>query len=400
MTAPVTGRLTVAWFPSAVSQGPAIGDPETTTWDEFASVFTFRRIGEKDGPCFCAARFFLEPDGRHVRRLGRNLLSRTAIALDCETSKATGEVPPGASVVAERIRSCGWSGLVYTSHSHRPDTPRFRVVMPLREEIACELPAPETVAGILGLAGVIDKGKLGGASLFYLPSAATEEDIHQTIIVHGRPLNTDRLTLASEKMAAQRQVEQDRIANEARREAAARRAAKIAAGCDPDDSLIEKLRAHLDLSDVLMAHGYDRRGNLYRHPNSTSGSYGASVKVLGGIERIYSHNAGDPLHASNLPEWCGGVTALDAIDATIILDYGGNRTKGLAELARRFGLNRADVRKALAKIIFRLIREDVDQEEIEAQAFVEAERLGLSRAEVIQVATWVANGGSSTREAA
>jgi hypothetical protein len=392
-------RLAVVWFPTAFSEGPAIGDVETMSRDEFTSVFTYRRVGEKDGSCFCAARFRLEIDGRHVRRLGKKLLSRTAIALDCETHKKTGEVPPGAAIVAERVRARGWGGLVYTSHSHRPEAPRYRVVLPLTQEIDHQLPAPEIVAGILGLGGVIDKGKLGAASLFYLPSAADEDDIHQTIIVRGLSLNTDRLTLASAELAAQRQAEQDRIADEARREAAARRAAKIAAGFDPDDSLIEKLRAHLDLSDVLIAHGYDRRGNLYRHPNSTSGSYGASVRTFGGIDRVFSHNAGDPLHASNLPDWCSGVTALDVVDVTIILDYGGSRTKGLAELARRFGLNKSDARKALAKIIFHLIREDVDQEEIEARAFAEGTRLGLSRSEVIGVAVWVANSGVA-REAA
>ncbi len=32
-------RLTVAWFDTATPDGPAYGDPETTTWGNFASIF-------------------------------------------------------------------------------------------------------------------------------------------------------------------------------------------------------------------------------------------------------------------------------------------------------------------------------------------------------------------------
>ena len=61
--------LTVSWFPTAMPDGPAIGDPERTTWGAFAGVFWWRREGHKDGSLFVPARFKPEPDGRHVRRL-------------------------------------------------------------------------------------------------------------------------------------------------------------------------------------------------------------------------------------------------------------------------------------------------------------------------------------------
>jgi hypothetical protein len=41
-------RLTVAWFATAMPGGPAYGDPETTTWGNFASIFSgSRREGDK-----------------------------------------------------------------------------------------------------------------------------------------------------------------------------------------------------------------------------------------------------------------------------------------------------------------------------------------------------------------
>jgi hypothetical protein len=169
-----------------------------------------------------------------------------------------------------------------------------------------------------------------------------------------------------------------------------RREAKLAAGFDPTDSLIDKLRSRFDLHSVLTSHGYGRQGAKYRHPNSSSGCFGADVRTFGGIERIYSHNAGDPLHADNLPDWCNGVTALDVIDVVVILDFNGDRPRALRELAQRFGIGKTEERKELAGLIFRLIRQRAPQAAIESSAFTEGLRLGMSRGEVIATAQWVA----------
>src|SRR5512144_2430393 len=48
--------LTIAWFESSHH---GIGDPEARTWDEFASVFWWRREGIKDGSGFIPVRFQL-----------------------------------------------------------------------------------------------------------------------------------------------------------------------------------------------------------------------------------------------------------------------------------------------------------------------------------------------------
>jgi hypothetical protein len=405
MSRPADDRpLLISWFPTAMPTGPALGDPERTTWGAFCGVFWWRREGDKDGPCFVPARFTLEADGRHVRRLGANLAARTAVALDCETHKTTGEIPPRLANLVDRIRARGWAAVVYTSHNHRPEAPRYRIVLPLAEEIDHELPAPEIVADQLGVTGVLDTSKLGASSLFYLPSGDDVELYHhETVTIDGSAIDATWMLETAGALLNQRQAEQDRIAAVARAEAEARRQAKIAAGFDPDDSLIEKLRTHFDLEGVLLAHGYKKRitrsGAKFCHPNSESGCYGADIKTYGGIERVYSHNAGDPLHRGNRPAWCG-VTALDAMDVTIILDFGGDRTRALRELAERFGITKAEERRALSKLIFRMIRRQASQEVIEAAAFAEGLRLGLTREEVCSVATWVANQATRAREAA
>jgi hypothetical protein len=383
--------LVISWFETAIRKGePAIGDPERTTWGAFASVFWWRREGEKDGPGFVPARFSLEPDGRHVRRLNRNLLARTVIALDCETNKLTGEVPPPFAEAVERVETTGDAAVIYTSHNHTVSAPRYRIVLPLSEEIATDLPAVEVIADRLCLLGVLDRSKLGASSFFYSPSCPYDAlDWHQTVTVPGTPVDAEWMRDRAGAILGARQAEADRIAAEAHAEAAARREAKIAAGFDPDDSLIEKLRSRFDLGSVLIGHGYDKGGTKYRHPNSSSGSYGADIKAFGGIERVFSHNGTDPLHASNLPPWCGTVTALDAFDVVAILDFGGDRKKALRALAERFSLTKAAERKTLAALIGRMINRRASQKEIEAAAYAEGERLGMSGTEVCRVATWV-----------
>src|SRR6185437_15563480 len=101
----------------------------------------------------------------------------------------------------------------------------------------------------------------------------------------GNAINAAWMRDCAGALLAQRQAEADRLAAQAHAEAAERREAKIAAGFDPEDSLIEKLRSRFDLDHVLLSHGYDKIGSKYRHPNSGSGSYGADIKILGGIER-------------------------------------------------------------------------------------------------------------------
>jgi hypothetical protein len=381
----------VSWFPTGKPKGPAIGDPKRTTWGKFVEVLSSsRREGEKDGPNFIPARFKPEPDGKHVRRLGANLIARTAVALDCETNKKTGEVPPPPDDARLRVRNAGWASVIYTSHHHTAAAPRYRIVLPLIGEIDYELPAVEAVADRLDLTGVIDRSKVGANSLFYLPSAGPGElDRHQAVIIDGWPIDTVWIGEAAGKLRAERQAEQERIAAAACAQAEARRQAKIAAGFDADDSLIDKIRIHLDLEHVLLNHGYDKQGMKFRHSNSTSGSFGADIKAFGGVERVYSHNANDPLHRDNLPDWCG-VTAIDAFDATVILDFGGDRTKALRELAERYRLAKQQERKAVARLIFRLIREQAAQEDIETAAFAEGSRLGLTATEVCEVACWVA----------
>jgi hypothetical protein len=116
--------------------------------------------------------------------------------------------------------------------------------------------------------------------------------------------------------------------------------------------------------------------------------YGADIKSFGGIERLYSHNGGDPLHRDNLPSWCT-VAAVDVVDVVVILDYGGDRDRALHDLAKRYSINKREERRALARLLFQLIRRQASQEDIEDAAYAEGERLGLTPRQIVEVACWV-----------
>lgn len=393
--------ITVSRFARSKADNPegiAYGAHDHTTWGKMQACISQRREGPKDGACFAAATFTLEPDGCRVRRLKAKVLTRTLIVLDVETNKKTGDIPPMIAEVVDHLGRWGKAAVVYTSHNHQADVDeRYRVVLPISQAIDPLLPAVEVVADHLGLLGVLDTSKIGAASLFYLPSSDPGQlGRHETYNLPGDPLDAHGLLAAAAKVQAVRDAEQDRLATEAHAQAEARRAERLATGFDPEDSLIEKLRAHYDLAAVLTAHRYDKAGKKYRHPNSSSGQYGADIKVLGGIERVFSHNASDPLHADNLPGWCG-VKALDAVDVVLILDHGGDRQRGLRDLAQKHGLDKTVERKELARLLFRLVRmhtgqfeAGVFQEVLAAAANIHGNSLGLTRPEIAQVTVWVA----------
>lgn len=331
--------FSVSWFTTASPGGPAYGTMASTTWPAFTARLRRRRQGKKDGPSFILATFRPEPDGQ-IRRLNKNLVMRTAIALDVETSKQTGEVPPPLAETAARIKARGWAVALYTSHSHRPEAPRYRIVLPLSAEIMPDLPAVEVAADLLGVRGVLDESKIGAASLFYLPSADPEHlEHHETTVIDGTPLDAAWMQERAGAVLAAREAERARQRAEALEAAAKRREERTRRGFDRDASIIEAIRNRLDMAGELIGHGYQPAGDKrYLYPGSESGVPGVYVLIgQDGIERVYSHHSDDPLAPGNLPAWCR-VKALDVVDVVTILDHGGDQKEALRTLAKRLGL--------------------------------------------------------------
>ena len=331
-------RITVSRFSTAFPKGPAIGTMETTTWPQFAASLMARRIGEKDGQNFIPATFRPEPDGS-VRRLKSNVATRTAIALDLEVNPKTGEVPPPLTEAAERLKGKGWGAALYTSHSHDPKLPRYRIVLPLSDEIQPELPAPECIAAEIGVLGVLDRSKIGASSVFYLPSCAPGQmDLHDAEIVVGEPICAAWLQERAGAILEAREAERERQRAEVMDAAAGRAKERARQGVDASTDIIAKVRDRLDITVELIAHDYRPAGkNRFLYSESQTGVAGVFLLTGGdGVERVYSHHAADPLAPGNAP--AGFSKAHDAVDVVAILDHGGDLKAALRTMAKRFGL--------------------------------------------------------------
>ena len=138
-------------------------------------------------------------------------------------------------------------------------------------------------------------------------------DHHETVVIEGSPIDATWMRECAGALLAERQAEADRIAAEATPSGGTPRS-KLVAGFDPYDLLIEKLRSRFDLGDVLRFHGYDKSGTKYRHPNSSSGSYGPDIKVFGGIERVSLTTP--PIHYTPATSPAGALASLHSTPST------------------------------------------------------------------------------------
>ena len=118
-------------------------------------------------------------------------MTRTLVALDIETNKKTGEVPPAFASTRENLKILGVLAVMWTTHSHTRELPRYRVLMPLATPIdyAGEIDPYSTrsVALQLKLHGVSDASKFGAVSLFYLPRHPEAAE-HATAVITGEPI--------------------------------------------------------------------------------------------------------------------------------------------------------------------------------------------------------------------
>lgn len=69
------------------------------------------------------------------KRRDNNVTQRTLITLDIEQLEGSESVPPSPVELVKTLRELGGEGWIYTSLSHTPEQPRYRVVLPLGEFI-------------------------------------------------------------------------------------------------------------------------------------------------------------------------------------------------------------------------------------------------------------------------
>jgi putative DNA primase/helicase len=323
----------------------------STDWAELTTFFE-HAVGEKDGLAFSVGTF----DGT---RGSANLRSRSAVVIDIDGEKV-GNPPPSFDEIKARLAEAGVAAVLHTTHSHTPDMPRFRLLMPLSgtlslpsdvdraEALFVDKQFPQISAELLGLIEWTDTTKLGAESLMFMPRCPPERlKLAQTEVIEGRPLCLDTLI----EIAGQRWQQEKRRRDEAAAKAFEAAAMRSAARQD-GRSLIARLRDALPtLTEVLHSQGYRYfdRDKRWLHPLSTSGMPGVLTDVgADGVERSFSHHASDPLCGSH-PVF--GAKAHDVVDHVIAAEFGTSDTAwqiGIRELARRY-LPAVEAGEALAR---------------------------------------------------
>ena len=395
------GSIHLAWFETAEAPRRSDRYGRDARLDGFThrSYVTIDAWVRRTRRVFAPTRFTPEQGSRHPRCAARSrnaAIARTgAIALDIECDKedwrgstaARRHRPdPGGNERAQRQ-----SSTQATRTSRRCRAIAWWRRSPVKS-IPCRQSARYSRRSSASAAFWTGSKIRAGAGVFYLPTCASEDalDRHEALAVDGHAIDAEWITREAATLQAERDAEQERIAAEEHAAAAER-----SAGAHRCRVRSERQRHRKDprpprLPRCAVGPCLRPARPKWRHPNSTSGAYGADIQdVRAASNASTATNGTDPLHKSNLPSWCS-VAAIDVFDVVCILDFGGDRERALRELAERFGTAKASEHKTLAKLLFRLIRDQAPQETIESDAFAEGVRLGLTHSEVCHVALWVA----------
>lgn len=263
------------------SQYERQGEELDLPWERVAKRLSIHTVGTKDGSAISVGLFA-------GTRSTENLVARSAIALDVEASKTTGEVPPDPQVVGERLRDRRLAGVVWTTFSHTPGEPRYRVLVPLDQPVLLDevnflidnwfSPA---LARALDIEGVCDRTKFGAASLFYLPRVPNDSAARSAIIVPGHVLqHTDAIR------AARRAHDNDM----------AQQREELVGAFKMDPKVVETIRAFNEahpVEDLLDRYGYRRRGKRWKSPHQSANSVGATEVRRDQGERWLSFSESD-----------------------------------------------------------------------------------------------------------
>ena len=209
----------------------------------------------------------------------------------------------------------GCFALFYSSRSATADRQKSRMVVPLAKPLsgADWLLAQECLNDALEATGLIpDRVSERAAQLCYLPNRG--EFYEYAVRDDGRYF--DPLTFFAEPIAAKKAaiVLAEQEAAQRIKAAEANRLAFRASG---STSAIDAFNACHTIDEVLLKAGYTRKGSHYRHPQSESGGYSASVKN----GRVFSLSSNDPLFTGG-----AGNGAHDAFSAWAVLFFGGDMT--------------------------------------------------------------------------
>ena len=124
---PPEGLITIAF-----SEGPAsntsIDSSEPMEWDAFSQIFSEPENGPKDGSYFVRGNC----DGS---RCDNNMAPLSEIIIIDAYNGTDGDSCPPPDYVAETLNDLNYQFILYTSFSHTPGNPKYRIIFRLDKKI-------------------------------------------------------------------------------------------------------------------------------------------------------------------------------------------------------------------------------------------------------------------------
>jgi len=226
--------------------------------------------------------------------------------------------------------SYGVAYLAYTTSSHQQDkggvtANRWKVIIPLANPIGHEQYAPLAMG--LSLHHGADPAQARAQQVFYAPNKLSPGAPYEFIDATDRPLleasdTSNPLVVGALSAYRQEQERKERQAKQA--PVKPRTVSATSAG------IIGKVCQQFDIESELLRNGYRRVGKKYLSPQSSTGVPGVYIFTAeDGTERAYSHH-GESDQLSNLNH---GGHSLDVFDVLVTLDYAGDVSRAVADLA-------------------------------------------------------------------
>lgn len=221
--------------------------------------------------------------------------------------------------------------LAFTTASHTPEAPRWKVVIPFSQAVDADIAIPISrgIARYLGTDTAQSRKHQG----FYAPNKLSKESDYIAITdCLGKPENwlqpddTNSPFIVRAKQGWQEY--QNELTKKA--EAAEPKPRKTTTTSD-SDNIISLIQNHHSIRELLERHGHKLQRGRYLSPFSHSGVAGGVILTRDGKEVFYSHHGNScPLSHEN-----HNGHALDAADVLCCLEYNGDFNRMIKEQADR-----------------------------------------------------------------
>lgn len=250
------------------------------TMAQYDAMSTPARGKAKDGPAFVGGLI------RTGRRKKENVDSRSLITLDVDRGDE------GFLFLVELVLG-GTAYVVYSTHSHRPNKPKYRLIIPADRNMSPDEYAAVSrkLAEQIGM-DYFDKTTFQAHRLMYLPSCSKDAPDPELEVFEGDPLNVDRVLAEYEDwadvMAWPRHPEDKAPAQLAAKRAQDPREKFGTIGLFCRSFTIE------EGIDTFLSEVYEK-GSMPNRYTYTKGSSGNGLEIYPDQDLAFSHQDSDPV---------------------------------------------------------------------------------------------------------